>query len=285
MKLSMETYAVREKFGDIEAIRLIKEAGFDAIDFSFYWANEDVPLLGENYREYAKTIRWALDKNGLACNQAHAPFEFQYGEKMDASESHYLEIRRSVEAASILGAKSIVIHSVSVPANRDFEEYNLCYYKSFEPLCKKFGIQIAVENLFVHDKKCNSFFGRLGTPKQLCDFIVKLNSPWFVACLDIGHAAITGMAPEDFILGMKNGLLKSLHIQDTDYLADRHVLPFMGKLDWDAIISALKEVEYDGELTFEVFWFIKKLPKKLVPDSLTYAASVGRFLISRFENG
>ncbi len=283
MKLSIETYAVREKFGDEEALRLIKDAGFDAVDYSFYWFPKDAPVLGDGYAEYAARIRKCLDENGLACNQAHAPLDFRYGEKMDVSESNYRALVRAIEAAAILGAENIVIHSLEVPANEDFEEYNFCFYKSFEPYCERFGIQIAVENLFTHNTKCNSFFGRLGTPKLLCNFIKKLDSPWFTACLDVGHAAITGMSPEDFILGMKDGLLQSLHIQDTDYLADRHLVPFMGKLDWDAIISALKDVRYRGDLTFEVFWFIKKLPQELVPNALAYAESVGRFLVSKFE--
>lgn len=37
MQLSMETVVLRNKFGDETAIRMLKEAGFDGIDYSFYW--------------------------------------------------------------------------------------------------------------------------------------------------------------------------------------------------------------------------------------------------------
>ena len=43
MKLSIETYAIREKVGDEQAIRLLKAAGFDGIDYSFYYTPTTPP--------------------------------------------------------------------------------------------------------------------------------------------------------------------------------------------------------------------------------------------------
>ena len=40
MKLSVETCEVCMKFGDFKAAEMIKEAGFDAVDYSFC-SNED----------------------------------------------------------------------------------------------------------------------------------------------------------------------------------------------------------------------------------------------------
>lgn len=283
MILSVDIYALREKIGDLDAIPLIKEAGFDGIDYSFYWTKEGSPILGDAYEQYAETVRKCLDEHGLVCNQAHAPFELRYGEKFDASEPHYLEIIRSIKAASILGAENIIVHSIEVPLSENFEEYNIQFYKSLEPYCEKYSVRVAVENLFSYNGKTKSYFGRLHTPQLLCDFIKKLNSPWFVACLDVGHAAITGTEPEDFIMEMDSGLLKALHIQDTDYFSDCHVLPFMGSLNWDSIISALKKTNYCGELTFEVFRFLKRQPNAMILDALKYTASIGRYLISKFK--
>jgi len=283
MKLSIETYAIREKFGDEQAIRLIKAAGFDSIDYSYYYTPENSPITGEEYLEHAKKVRACLDETGLVCHQAHAPFRFVYGEVMDESEPHYLEIVRAIEAAAILGAEQIVIHSIRPPLEQDTVDYNLKWYRSFEPYCRKFGIRVAVENLFMRDKKRNCFKGRFATPETLCEIIRLLDSPCFVACIDVGHAALTGMEPEDFIAGMERGVLKALHIQDTDYRDDRHVLPYMADLNWDGIMSALRDIGYDGELTFEIFHFLERVPAELIPETLRYAAAVGRHLIGKFE--
>lgn len=40
MKLSVELSALTDKFGDFRAVEPAKEAGFDAVDYSFYWNNE-----------------------------------------------------------------------------------------------------------------------------------------------------------------------------------------------------------------------------------------------------
>ena len=151
MKLSMEIYTISERFGDARAVELIKDAGFDAIDYSFYYKKECEAVLGENYRAYAQDLRAQLDRIGIVCNQAHAPFTFQYGMRMDPEEEKYLALIRSIEAAAILGAKNIVVHSISVPEGIDFVQYNIEYYRSFIPYCEKFGICVAVENLCKRD--------------------------------------------------------------------------------------------------------------------------------------
>jgi sugar phosphate isomerase/epimerase len=123
----------------------------------------------------------------------------------------------------------------------------------------------------------------LTTPEELSDFILELDSPCFVACVDVGHAAFTGTKPEEFCAKIKNGLLKAVHIQDGDYIGDCHIPPYMGKFNWMAILESLKELEYDGELTFEVFNYLSNYPNDLIFDALCFAERTGRSLISAFE--
>ena len=87
MKLSLESYNLILKFGAQEGFKLIKQAGFDCVDMSYYWQEENSPLLGEGYREHAFQLRSYLDELGLVCNQAHAPFDFKYGESSSRTNS------------------------------------------------------------------------------------------------------------------------------------------------------------------------------------------------------
>ena len=177
MKLSVELYTVAKHYGDKKAIEIVKDAGFDAIDYSYYYDKECEEVLGENYKEYAKEIREHLDLVGIPCNQAHAPFNFKYGMTADTSEPKYLNIVRAIESASILGAKNIVVHAISVPEGVDFEEYNVEYYKSFIPYCEAFNIHVAVENLYSKDAKRNYYRSRFGSPQELNNVIKKIDSP------------------------------------------------------------------------------------------------------------
>lgn len=290
MRLSVESAEVCEKFGDIEGLSLIKNAGFDAVDFSYCGLSDDSPVLGKGYREYAHKLRNHIDKLGLVCNQAHAPFNLSRTEKFDMSEPHYNEIVHSIEAAAILGAEHIIVHPIYVPVGEtvngiSYEDYNHMYYKSLEPYCREFGIKIAVENMFYVDTKRKYRRGMLHTPETLTAIVKRLDSPYFVACVDIGHLAITGEEePEKFIRCMEPSVLKALHVHDNDYIMDMHILPFTGDINWKEVMPALKEMGYTGDLTYEICTYLKKFPNELIPDALKLAQSVGRYLISLFEN-
>ena len=285
MILSVENYTLRHLFGEFPALEMIKAAGFDSIDYSFYFTPEDAPILGDDLHQYAANVRRKLDELGLSCLQAHAPFALRYGEALDESEPHYRDIVRSLEAASILGVKQIVVHSLRVPEGVDPEEFNIGFYRTFTPYCEKFGIQIAVENLFERQESQTGLFkGRLASPASLCRVVKALDPRCFTACIDVAHAAITGTAPEDFIRGMEPGVLSCLHIHDTDLVDDIHTLPYLGRLNWSAILSALKDYGYDGELNFEIIGYLNALPKEAQSSALELAAKVGRKMICDWEN-
>ena len=283
MKLSVELYTLSRRFGDHKAIEIAKNVGFDAIDYSYYMLNENEEILGDSYKEYAQSLRAKLDECGICCNQAHAPFKIRYENNLDVSDLRYLRLVRSIESAAILGAENIVVHALDVPKGVDFEDFNVQYYRGLIPYCEKFGIRVAVENLFHHDRKRKCIVGNVGTPEELNRIVEKIDSPWVVACVDIGHASLTGNEPEEFIERMNPNILKCLHVQDNDYLEDRHILPYTGELNWENIMCSLKKIGYTGDFTFEIINYLKKFPDELLEDSLRFAVSVGRHLISLYQ--
>lgn len=279
MKLGMETRWVRSFFGDEQALKLFSEAGFDCVDYSFF----DMPVLAQdNYADYMLHIRDVMEQAGLVCNQTHAPFRFRYGNSMSTTDPIYCEIVRSIESASLLGAKYIVVHSILPPAEIDLIDYNLHFFKSLEPYCEQFGIQIGFENIFDYDPtgRC---MGRFGTPKLVKSFLNSLNSPWFVACLDTGHAAIGGTKPEDFIHGLDAQTLRLLHVHDNDFKDDHHHLPYMGLHDWNAFALALADINYTGDLSLELPGYLRRMDPELIPAALTFAVATGRHLIKKIE--
>lgn len=285
MKLSIETYVARQHLGVYEGIKAIKDAGFDAFDFSYYGLSEDESneIIGEGYIEYVKKLKSYIDEIEIVCNQAHAPFDFKYGMKMDETEPTYTGIVHSIESAAILGAENIVVHAIGDAPEDEFEEYNLKFYRSLAPYAEKFGIHIAVENLFKWSHENGPYPRILGTPTELSNFIKKLDSEVFTACIDVGHAAITETEPEDFISGMSRGVVKALHIQDSNYITDCHTIPYLGRINWDNVAEALKNKEYDGDLTLEVLGFLGRFPKELFPDALKLAERTGRAIIAKIE--
>lgn len=279
MSISIENYMVRKKLGEKQALKAIKDAGFDCVDYSFYWSQE-FHALDDNYEEYAMDLRSYMDKIGLVCNQTHADFDYSYTMPMDISCNEYARVVRSIAASGILGARCVIVHALKTAHCDDdeFLEINRKYYKSLEAAAKKSGVKIGVENLFYYDEKCGCHRGAFGNPKMLSAFINELGTDSFCACIDLGHASLVGYEPQDFIDGMDKGLIQALHVQDNDYHGDRHLPPFHGGFNWEKIAESLKNYGYKGEISFEVFWYLSNYPGELLPSALRHVASIGRYL-------
>ena len=273
MKISMETFPIRAKFGEEKALAMIKEAGFEAMDYSLNQRGNGAAIDLADHIKKAEAIRKTLDSLALSCTQAHAPFGLPYGMKFDLTDRNFSDMVRSLEFAAVLGAKQVVVHSVDVPQDADFAEYNLSFYKALEPYAKNCGVQIAVENLVGY------VFER---PDHFSHFIRLLDSPVFCACVDMGHAALTGLPPEDYIAGMDTGILKCVHMQDTDGKVDRHWIPYQGVQNWENIVKALAAYGYDGEMDLEIIHCFDSLPEELYFPLLCYAARVAKTLADKF---
>ena len=285
MLLSLENYTLVRRFGDKGAIDMAKAAGFDAVDYSFYWNSRTNPwpMKGEQYADYARSVREHLKKTGMVCNQAHAHYEMGYGREFSLDDPVFFDVVRSMECAAILGAKAIVVHPLHTPPEVDFFEYNRGYYLALEPFCEKFGIQVAIENLYREQTKFRRNQSVPGTPAEHSRFVNGLNREHFCACVDVGHASLCGYEAEEYLSGMERGVVKALHLHDTDYLSDKHALPFTGNLHWHRMMAALKSIGYDGDFTMEAVTYLEHFPKELLADALALEAKVGRYLIRVFQ--
>ena len=284
MLLSTATSGIAKILGHEQTLQALKDAGFDAYDFSASTINkaEDSPLMKDDFMDFLLNIKKKADELGLICNQAHATFPpTKYGDE-EYNQRAYRQILREMEAASVLGAKRIVVHAVKpLPKGMDSWGINLDFYRSLLPYCEKFNIQVAIENLFEPDEKR----GRrrpcfIGTSEKLAKFMDELNSPWFTVCFDVGHAAINGEDPEDAVrnLGKRIGCV---HLHDNDWVNDQHLVPYLGKMDWDEVCKAFAEIDYQGDFTLETVHFEDKFPAEVLPDAIQFEAKLARYLMKK----
>ncbi len=275
MLLSTQTTVLIREFGYAEAIRRVARAGFDAFDLSMgsKMRDDDEDALNQdNYREYAQGLRRTADECGIFCNQAHAPFSEKFGLDAAYDQKLYDRIVRAMEIASIVGAKNIVVHPYKHLNGLDEQkqkEMNHRFFLILLPLCEKFGIHIAIENI------SSTYSAAL-----LCDMIDKLNSPWIVACMDIGHAVFLGQHPVDMVHALGKERLKALHVHDNDGKKDLHTLPFLQSIGFEPFMRALADIGYTGEVTLEADKFLWNIPAPLLQDALHYMCKTGRYLIS-----
>lgn len=288
MKLVTQTDILAKTFGGEECIRILAKAGFDGVDWSFFDMERGEGIwCGEGWREYALSLKQTGMECGLDFVQAHAPFPSSLGkEPYDTEIKKWL--LRSMEAASLMGVRDIVVHPVQHLNYRDYRdklfEDNLAFYRSLIPYCEEFQIRVCAENMWQYDERRGYIVDSVcASPEEFNSMLDELDSPWIVGCLDLGHCALVGREPADFIRAMGKKRLQALHVHDVNYVSDCHTMPFMESLDWEAITRALSEIGYEGDFTFEADNFFIKMPKELMPQASWMMAQTGRYLIGRIE--
>ena len=285
MLVTTMTGHMARKYGDAEAIRIIAESGYDSYDYSCHVCADDSPVYGDNYKEYAAELKAISEKYNLPCTQAHAHYPSgRYGED-EKNEIRFQKIVRNIEFVSLLGCKTIVVHPIKdYPAECDIKQINIDFYNRLLPYCKKFNVKVCLENLFSIDyEKGITFAAYTGTAEGFKEYLDALDPEWFVACVDIGHCGLVGEEPARMINVLGNKYVHALHVHDNDYKTDIHTIPYLSKIDWEAVCQALADIDFDDEFTYEADSFIKPFPNELMPEAQKFMCKVCRQLVKRIE--
>jgi sugar phosphate isomerase/epimerase len=243
-------------------LRVIKKAGFDAYDYSMFEMGDELNkainfAFMDDYKEKAIELRKYADSIGLVCNQAHAIFPSFFIGNEELTNQKIEHTVKCMEIASILGAKIIVVH----PENHATPEQNRDYYKRLEPYCIKYNIKIGVENMWNRRKgepRCCET--ACSYPDNYVKHMQLLDSPWFVACVDIGHAEMMPGTSAPEIIRALGGYVKALHVHDNNRITDDHRIPYCSKIDFEEVIKALRDINYQGDITLEVEHFAEFFP-------------------------
>lgn len=251
-----------------ESIDILSKSGYDAVDFwlYIYSQTENAPLKQDNWREWAAQTREKLASAGLFAGQAHCEWHHCHcfkegGFEFDPPEEIY---HRSVEACAIIGSPSLIFHPLYYIKPMTDEktrmailDANVEWMRYLLPTAEKFGVELHLENTFDFRHA-----QRPGDPTYMCCMsremkymAEKLNHPLVKICLDTGHANLAGQDIPAMIRDYGD-LLASLHLNDNlgvigPIYEDIHLYPGYGKIEWDPIFQALKEIGYKGTLNLE----------------------------------
>lgn len=253
MKISTQIHALSKLVGAEKAIEMLGKAGFDAWDFSLFpmaemnWETNclyDIshPLRDGDYLAYARKLRHIGEEYGMVCNQSHAPFPI-YNDEIRSLQ------KRAIECTAEAGGKICVVH----PCNTWSVEQNTEFYLELLPFAKEHGVKIATENMWNWvPGEPQSCFAACATSEDFLAHLEAINDPYFVACLDIGHAEMRGSGSGAVNMIRALGKhVQALHVHDNDLIHDNHFLPFSKDIDFEPICAALKEIGYAGEMTLE----------------------------------
>ena len=289
MLLSSQNNALVRNFGHMGAIDIMKQAGYDAIDLSLFGMVDDAnEFCTEGYRARIAEIRAYAEERGIYFNQSHTPFQFNWAAPNAVEEQLIPKTIRALEVSALAGCQIAVVHPVHHEEYLGHEEerfaQNMKFYRRLLPYAKEYGIKIALENMFQREVK-RKVLGpdTCSHAAEFIRYLDTLNDEHFVACLDLGHCGVVGTEAQDVIRTLGHERLHALHVHDNDYTKDQHTLPGLGKMNWEEIMRALAEIDYDGEFTFEADRYFWGLPPALMPDAVALMVKMGRHLIGRFE--
>lgn len=296
MKLSVSTWCLERRFGYEKMFQMIKDAGFDAVDFNLDdWVGTEEELLASRNMQmsedeliaYYTRMYETAQRIGITVGQTHAVFGAPI--VLNHRELYMKLTIRNIIATSLLHCHHTVIHPVAT-AERCFDEcydechaFNLELYRELLPYLKKYNVKIAVEPMWnIRDGKiCPTVCSR---PEEILAFIDELGSDYFCSCPDLGHFALTGPDTGDTPAGALRKLGKTveiIHAHEVETNKDRHNKPYTyGTMDWTEIIKALREIGYTGNLNFEVGGnYFNQYPDHLVPEALRHLAEIGKGML------
>lgn len=215
-----------------------KQAGISLIEIS-------LPSKQYAALPYEKIVAWSK-AYGVRIWSLHLPF--YPGEQYDISspssaKNAVAALSEIIKKAAAVGVDKFVVHASGEPISDAERAQKTAVSKAslyaLAECAKNCGAVIAVENL---PRTC---LGK--NSAEILDLISA--HPSLKVCFDTNHLLCEGHV--DFIRNVGDKIVTT-HVSDFDFVNERHWLPGEGKVDWTALLRALKEVGYLGPWLYEL---------------------------------
>ncbi|MDO4740065.1 MAG: sugar phosphate isomerase/epimerase [Eubacteriales bacterium] len=301
MKLSVQTAPVLDIYGIDAGFGMIADAGFDCVDFNIdhtlpggsiragklegFFTQTDAQMR-EAMRPYAQ----AAKAHGVGFGQAHAPFPTYVHGAQKTNEFLLHAIKKTMMLLGEVQCPWLIVHpnfnSYSERLSPE-EEWRLNeeFYAALIPAIRETGVRVCTENMFSSYKRhiIEAVMSDFEFAAAFVDHMNELaGEELFGFCLDVGHAALLHRDQRKVINTMGRRIT-TLHLHDNDGQNDQHLFPYEGIIDWDAVCTGLKDVGYQGTLSFETFNAIATRAEGLAPELLKLLAAIGRRFREKIE--
>ena len=257
MKIGIQTGSLDKngygRYGE-DKYKKLKEFGFSGMDFNMmntssilYTATQeeaDAILLHE--KELAKQA-------GIEITQVHGPWRWPVRDFTEEDRKERMEkMKKSIRATSVLGCRNWVIHPLMPYGTAEINtenaqktwDINIAFMRELLQTAKEYDVTICLENMPMREFS-------LAKPSEILRFVKEINDEHFKICLDTGHVAVF----DDLVLGDEVRRLGEelcvLHVHDTKFNMDLHLLPYQGVIDWKDFSAALKEIRFEGCFSLE----------------------------------
>ena len=278
--------SLREKLGEEQLIPMISAAGFDAIELSLDQLSAPDSIWNrEGHKEYALKLKAIAEANHIRFNQVHAPSEFDWmARDTDVLNAMvYPAMEKAFEICTILEIPLLVAEplthpmALGLPSRRG--SWNTTFFTKLTQMGKEHGVCVAMKNLV----------RTFETAEELNGIIDTVGTDALSACVDPGHCNLSAQKAPAMLRNL-GGKVRALHLNGNHGDYNQHTIPGVDQLDWQAILEALADIGYSGDLTFQIAQHNTGVldgkhgfDEDFLPIVLEFAAASGKHLAQRLE--
>ncbi len=275
------------------AMRMVKQAGFDALDFPFsaYSAVPDGPMCREDWRSWVRRVKELSEELHLPIVQAHASWHQAIGDnfRYESPDEVYF---RTMEACRMVGCRHMIFHPLRQPERVDslsmrrrIHDYNVRWFHELISAAQEYDVTINLENTFDshHTQKAGDPPYPYTTAQDMLDLMHDIGSTRVALCLDTGHANISGQDIPEMIRRFRSDLA-TVHLNDnygriSPIYEDLHLFPGCGRIEWDEVLTALREIRFKGSYNIEPIAELRRMPESVCAIQMRAAGDTLRALM------
>jgi sugar phosphate isomerase/epimerase len=255
MRFGISTHLYHDQKLDRSHLAQIAAYGFEAVELFATRSHFD-------YRDEqaVDSLRSWLSDTGLTLHSVHAPITAHFGAgdvweptfSTAIADNGRRQAAVQEAAAALQIARRIpfgvfVVHLGTPDSRQGAGDNNrIAATRSAVEICRiaePLGVRVALEVIP----------NELSTPAALSGLIdhhldADDISPGI--CLDFGHAFLGGDVAEAVETVAEH--LIATHVHDNHRRGDEHLVPYLGKIDWDAALMSMQKVGYDGTYLMEL---------------------------------
>lgn len=232
MKLSVCIDAIYMGKSLEEAVKGVKEAGLDTIEF-WTWEDKDMALLEKFHKDGINIAAFCTGFISLV--------------EKEKREKYMESLKKTIEAAKRLGCKTIISQTgAEIPIDRNIQRKSLVGgLKACAPILKENGITLVIEPLNLRVDHAGYY---LSSSDEAAEIIKEIGSPNVKMLFDIYHQQIT---EGDLIRRIREYIPYIGHFHAAGN-PGRHEL-YSSEIDYKAVFAAINDTGYEGYIGLEYF--------------------------------
>ena len=210
----------------------------------------------DNWKERLGDLRRLCEENSITLWQMHAPLELNTADSDSGKREKDIDVAAKwIEYSRELGVMHLVIHpggmqgAVSDGEKEEIIATNLDAFGRLAAVASRCAVKLCIENMMEFKEQDRWRFG--ASISDINGLIDAVGSEWLGICFDSSHANVLELDMSQAVHECGDRLLAT-HMSDNDGSGDQHKLPFYGTVNWEGVVSALKDMQYSGLFNLEI---------------------------------